>query len=568
MSTLTNDEFTKFVLVVDDEEINRQMLGMILGEKYSVMYASDGAEAISTIKAFSDILSLVLLDLLMPNVDGYQVLEEMQDDPSLQKIPVIVLTSEKEAEIKSLKLGAADFLTKPYDLPEVILARVSHSIALFENTNLIQSTEHDALTGLYNRDFFYQYCNRLNKHNPDTPMDAVVININRFHMINSLHGRHFGDRVLCAISNRLRHESGVREGYACRSDADMFFLYIKHTDDYDALYRSISSGLDGILKDGDTRIRIGINSNIDKKLPLEENFGWALQACNMLRTNKGFYWGVYDSNMHEEQLRKAKLLDEFENAIAEKQFMVYYQPKFNITGEKEVLSSAEALVRWNHPVLGMISPGEFVPLFEENGLISKLDRYVWTEVATQISKWFDDYGVYMPISVNVSRVDIFSEDLGDYLVELLMEHCIPADHLMLEITESAYTDNSEQIADVISGLRDLGFRIEMDDFGTGYSSLNMLYALPIDILKIDKAFLKDITRDERARSMLKMVICIAKAMMMPVIAEGVEEEAEFKILKDMGCDVIQGYYFSKPLPAEKFTEMIKERQDDIRSSES
>ena len=565
MSSDRQNDFTKFVLIVDDEQINREILGMTLSGSYEVLYASDGEEAIEKIKAFSDILSLVLLDILMPKMDGYQVLEEMQADPSLSKIPVIVLTSEKEAEIKSLQMGAADFLTKPYDLPPVILARIDHAITLYENTLLIQSTENDTLTGLYSRDFFYQYCDRFVKHNADVLMDAIVLNINRFHMINALYGRHFGDKVLCSVSNRLRHVIQTHGGLACRYDADTFYLLVPHMDDYyNDLYNSILIGVVEVLKDGDTRLRIGINSMVDTTVSYEDNFGWALQACNSLRGLRNEHIALYDSEMKSAHVREAMLVDDFDKAISEGQFVVYYQPKFNITGEKERLVSAEALVRWKHPALGLISPGEFIPLFEDNGLISKLDRYVWNEVARQIGEWFDKYGVYMSVSVNVSRVDIYSSEMGDYLLEVVMEHCVPADRFLLEITESAYADDSDQIVDVMSELRESGFKIEMDDFGTGYSSLNMLYALPIDILKIDKAFLKNIIDDDRARNMLKMVISIAKAMNMPVIAEGVEEKAEVDILKEMGCDVIQGFYFSKPLPVEDMNRMIEEKINDIR----
>ena len=564
MSLENQNGFTKFVLIVDDEQINREILGMTLQGAYEVMYASDGEEAIERIRAFSDILSLVLLDIMMPRMNGYQVLEEMQADPSLSKIPVIVLTSDKEAEIKSLQLGAADFLTKPYDLLPVIMARIDHAITLYENTLLIQSTEKDSLTGLYSRDFFYQYCDRFVKHNADVKMDAIVLNINRFHMINALYGRHFGDKVLCSVSNRLRHIIQTRGGLACRYDADTFYLFVPHLDDYDDLYNSILIGVAEVLKDSDTRLRIGINSEVDTSVSYEDNFGWALQACNSLRRSRNEHIALYDSEMKNAHVREAMLVDDFDKAIQEGQFVVYYQPKFNVTGENEKLVSAEALVRWKHPELGLISPGEFIPLFEDNGLITKLDRYVWNEVARQIGEWFEKYGVCMSVSVNVSRVDICSSEMEDYLLDLVMKHCIPADKFLLEITESAYAYNSDLIVEVMSELRESGFNIEMDDFGTGYSSLNMLYALPIDILKIDKAFLKNIIDDSRARSMLKMVISIAKAMKMPVIAEGVEEKAEVDILKEMGCDVIQGFYFSKPLPAEDMGKMIEEKIDDIR----
>lgn len=564
MSKAEKKDFIKFVLVVDDEEVNREILGMILGGSYELLYASDGAEALDMIRSFADILSLVLLDLMMPKMSGYEVLEEIQSDPSLQKIPVVVLTSEKEAEIRSLKLGAADFLTKPYDMPEVILARVAHSIALYENTNLIQSTETDNLTGLYTREFFFQYCDRFRTHNPDVATDAIVMNINRFHMINALYGRHFGDKVLCAVSNRISHEMMVHGGMGCRYDADTFYLYVPHIEDYEALGESIVSGFRDLLHDGDTRLRMGINSNIDTSVDVEENFSWALQACNSLRGSNSLSFAFYDADMKKDRVRKAKLMDDFDAAVKEHQFKVYYQPKFNISGEKPCLTSAEALVRWEHPIYGMISPGEFIPLFEENGLIQRLDRYVWEEVGRQISEWKEKFGVYMSVSVNVSRIDIYSHDVTEFLESIITRYSIPAKYYKLEITESAYTDDSGKIVSVLNCLRNIGFEIEMDDFGTGYSSLNMLNVLPIDILKIDKAFLNNITEDDRSKKMLELVMEIADFMQMPVIAEGVETEEEYHILKSLGCDVIQGFYFSRPLPAEAMSAMIEERIDDIR----
>ena len=563
MKNNAEKDFTKFVLVVDDEEVNRDMLGFILGSTYEVMYASDGEEALDMIRSFSDILSLVLLDIMMPKKDGYQVLEEMGEDPSLQKIPVIVLTSEKEAEIRSLKLGAADFLTKPYDLPEVILARVGHSIDLYENTNLIHATETDALTGLYNKEFFYEYCEQYMKHHPETPLDAIVMNVNRFHLINAMYGRHFGDKILCAVSNRLRHTVMVLGGMACRYDADSFYLYIPHTDDYEGLFHSIVIGITELMKDGESRLRMGVYSNVSRDNSLEDNFGWALQACNSLRNQLGGRYAFFDESMHNERIREATLLEDFDTALENGQFEIYYQPKYIIRGDEPKFISAEALARWHHPTLGMIDPDEFIPLFEENGLISKLDRYVWTNVGKQIRTWSDDLGVSISVSVNVSRNDIYDPDVTEFLTDIVFDNDIPDGDLLLEITETAYTDNSEQMIEVVNRLRAIGFKVEMDDFGTGYSSLNMLYSLPIDILKIDKGFLRDITTDDRARKMLELVIEIAGFLNLPTIAEGVECKEEFEILKELGCDVVQGYYFSKPLCSADMTELIREKKDDI-----
>ena len=563
MKTNAEKDFSKFVLVVDDEEENRELLGRILGDTYEVVYASDGIEALEMIRSFYDMLSLVLLDIRMPNKDGYQVLEDIAEEPKLQKIPVVVLTSDREAEIKSLKLGAADFLAQPYDQPELILARVRHSIDLYENANLIHATETDSLTELYNREFFFEYCEQYKRHHPDACMDAIVININRFHLINAMYGRNYGDKVLKAVSKRLHLAVLILGGMACRHDADTFYLYIPHIDDYDELYQSVLMGIADILKDADLRVRMGIYPDVSKDNTVEDNFSWALQVCNKMRSQAGGGYSFFDDSMHQKLMREATLVDEFEEALSNDQFEVYYQPKYSILGDSPVFCSAEALARWNHPEFGMIDPNEFVPIFEENGLIRRLDRYIWNEVGKQIREWHDKTGVYIPVSVNVSRIDIYDSDVTDYLEDIVRRYDIPDGKYLLEITESAYTDNSDRIIAVVNKLRGMGFRVEMDDFGTGYSSLNMLYALPVDVLKIDKSFLKNIATDERARKMVEFIIDIAKFLQMPIVAEGVEEHTEYEILKKMGCDVIQGYYFSEPLHAFDMTKLIGEKKNEI-----
>ena len=201
-----------------------------------------------------------------------------------------------------------------------------------------------------------------------------------------------------------------------------------------------------------------------------------------------------------------------------------------------------------------------MPLFEENGLIQKLDRFVWAEAAVQIRKWRDKYGKVIPVSVNVSRVDITCMDLVEELQGIIKANSLDASTMVLEITESAYTDNSDQMIETVSTLRKVGFRVEMDDFGSGYSSLNMLASLPIDALKLDMEFVKKINNSEKDLQMVKLVIDIARFLKIPVIAEGVELENQYQALKDIGCDVVQGFYLSRPIPPEIFEKLIENEE--------
>ena len=549
----------RLVLIVDDEHVNRRLLGKIIEEDYDVIYAENGTEAMEQIRKREKTLSMILLDLIMPEMDGYEVLALLHDDPNLSKIPVIVLTSERSAEVKSLQLGAADFIPKPYDMPEVILARVRRSIELAEDSSMINATEIDALTDLYTKDFFFQHANRHDQYYPDAEMDAIVLNVNRFHLINELHGRLYGDTVLSTIAGQINRILDENDGIACRSDSDTFYIYSAHKDNYEAMLNRMVTGLSEVTGSQHISIRMGVYSSVDKSIDTEARFDRATLACNGLRNNYKTGYMIYDNKMREKELYSNKLIDDMDTGVEEKQFKVYYQPKYDIRGDKPLLSSAEALIRWQHPDYGMVSPGSFVPLFEENGLVQKLDHYVWAEAAAQIKRWKDKFGVTIPISVNVSRMDIYDPELEKKLLNIVGENSLEPSEYLLEITESAYTDNSEQIIETVKSLREKGFRVEMDDFGAGYSSLNMLTALPIDALKLDMGFIRKITNEEKDLKMVQLMIDIAKFLSIPVIAEGVETQEQYELLKKIGCDIIQGYYFSKPVSPEEFEKFIEDR---------
>ena len=228
--------------------------------------------------------------------------------------------------------------------------------------------------------------------------------------------------------------------------------------------------------------------------------------------------------------------------------------------ETPILSSAEALVRWRHPTLGMVNPGVFIPLFENNGLIYRLDSYVWTEAAAQIRDWRMRLGIRLPVSVNVSRIDLYEPKLIDQLREITEQNGLSPHDLLLEITESAYTEDSAQIIERVRQLREIGFRVEMDDFGSGYSSLNMLSTLPVDALKLDMQFIRTAFMDRKDTRLLEAMIQLAEAFEVPTIAEGVETAEQVFTLKAMGCDIIQGYYFSRPLPASDFERFLLDHQ--------
>ncbi len=554
---LRNSNVRRRILVVDDEMINREILGNMLSHDYDVVYAENGQQAIDTLRKEPGAFSLMLLDLLMPVLGGQKVLEACRSDADLAGIPIIVMTQEEEAEVASIRAGADDFIKKPYNMPEVILARCERIIDLYEKKNLIDSAETDPLTGLYSNDFFFEYIRQLEQFN-DTKMDAIVMDIEHFHLINEIYGRSEGDRILKKLAALITRELEDSFGFACRASADTFYIYHAQMDDYQKLVDRIVGEMGGLsLSPAHIRIRIGVNHEIDKNDTCEQWFDHAKLACNSLRRDYTGQLAYYDSKLHDRQLYHARLIQDIDSSLENGDFVVFYQPKYGIQGDRPVLRSAEALIRWRHPSLGMISPGDFIPLFEGNGLVQKLDRFVWEQAASRVAEWRRSYGITVPVSVNVSRIDIYDPDIEDRLLGILKKNSLSTSDLFLEITESAYSDNASRLIEVVNDLRRDGFRIEMDDFGSGYSSLNMLTTIPIDVLKMDMQFVRYMLKDEKSLKLCELVMDISRFLNVPVVAEGVEEQAQYDKLREMGCEIIQGYYFSKPLPAEEFAALIE-----------
>lgn len=546
------------ILVADDEYINRELLENILSDEYDVLKAEDGESAFAMIRQNRKTLSLILLDLIMPKMSGLELLSLINEDPKLKGIPVIVLTSDQDSEVASLKKGAYDFIPKPYPEPDVIKARISRSIELAEDRQIISATERDELTGLYNIEYFYRYSDQFDKYYPNADMDALCFDVNHFHVLNERFGMEKGDEILRKIADQLESIFSDEISFLCRKTADTFLVYCPHRDDYSGIVEQICRIGDELQTA--IKLRVGVYSRCDRKLDIHLRFDRAKIAADKIRNNYSVFVSDFDEALIEAELFSGQLVDEFPKALAEKQFQVYFQPKFDIRGEKPVLSSAEALVRWSHPTLGMISPGEFIPLFEEDGLIARLDEYVWRAAAEKIADWKSRLGISVPVSVNLSRADMYDPDLVNTMERIAADNDISTRDLYLEITESAYVSDSDEIVNRVKDLREHGFFIEMDDFGSGYSSLNMISELPIDALKLDMMFIRTAFDKKNDTRMISIVIDIADYLGVPVIAEGVETEEQYLELKKLGCSIIQGYYFAKPVPADEFEKFLIEKK--------
>lgn len=565
-STIFLNEEKRNILIVDDDVINQKILGKILEGLYQIAYASDGLEALDYMRSHAALLSAVLLDITMPKMDGLTVLHIMKADPRLHRIPVIVLSGRANAEVQSLQEGARDFISKPYSIPEVIRARVANIIQMAEDSYSIRETERDWLTGLYTKEFFFHYCTLFDLRHKQ-PKDAIVLDIDHFKLANAMYGKDFCDRSLQILAVKIDDLAEKYGGIAGRLDGDTFLLYLVHgVIDYETL----ASQINDCLKDlkGNTRmhIRIGIYDSVDEKMPIEVRFDKAHIAGEMVRDNFIKAYGLFDVSAYLRQQKQQLYIGGFEKALNNHEFSLHFQPQYDISTEPPKLVSAEALIRWNNPAWGQIPPAHFIPLFEQNGLIHQLDLYVWNEAARQVREWKKRFDPDFKISVNVSKIDIYSHDLVNEIQDLVRIQKIDPEDLALEITESAYTSCPELMINKVNQLRSLGFKIEMDNFGSGYSSLNILTTLPFDVLKIDMKYFKRAGKDALMIEMIRLIVEFATYLNAPVIAEGVETREMLNYLKAVGCKlvqghpggcrIIQGYLFCKPLPAKEFEKLF------------
>lgn len=426
--------------------------------------------------------------------------------------------------------------------------------------------EFDQLTGIYNKHAFYKATERILRDNPDTVFALICFNIEHFNLVNDLMGHDFGDKVLKEFASALA-EKNRHIGTYCRLESDHFAICIPLSKMNMDVYGRISAGLFKSL--GMTNkivIGAGVYKITDRSISVDQMCDRANIALQTVKGNYVNNYAFYDDDMRKAMLVEQEIRDNMVNALEEGQFKIYLQPVHSLSADTTV--SAEVLVRWMHPVKGMISPGVFIPVFEKSGFIAKLDYYVWEQTCRYLKERHDKGLPEISVSVNCSRMSMYDPNLCDKIVGLTRKYNINPKLFKVEITESAYSDNPEQLLSTIKALQQYGFLILMDDFGSGYSSLNTLKDIPVDILKIDMKFLKGLETSQRATSIIMSVVLMAKWLRIPTIAEGVETKAQLDFMRSIGCDRIQGYYYSKPLPPEEFEKYISESNTPVMAPPS
>lgn len=553
---MMNNEITnslrRKVLIVEDNELNREILKSALSDDYDVLEAVNGEDGLRVLSENYKDISIILLDVVMPICDGFEFLKRQKMDSFISNIPVIVTTgsNSQEDELKCLELGAVDFITKPYN-SRIVKGRINSVIKLRESSMTLAAVEKDELTSLYTKQAFYHHAKTLMNYVSNEKFNVIVMDVADFKLINGTYGTKMGDEVLIYLANAFRYY--LKDALLTRYEGDQI-LGIYHSNqkiDVDRIFLNIDKLVDN-APIPNIRIKVGIYENVDVHLPISIICDRALMACKSIQKDYSKNIAFFTEEMNRKQLAQREMENAFNEAISKKEFKVYFQPKYSVETEKIV--GAEALVRWQKDNGQVISPGEFISLFEKDGLIVRLDEYVFETVCQFQKERAMAHQKIIPISINLSRASIHYNNVVQRYVDIVQENEIPFNSIPIELTESAAL-NSPKISRITDQLVKAGFTLHMDDFGSGYSSLTTLNELKFTTLKIDKSLI-DYINSDRGNKIVQQVINLAHGLDMKVVAEGVEDKNQKDYLKKMGCDEIQGFYYSKPLKCEDFLKQI------------
>jgi len=562
------------ILLVDDRPENLLALEAIIErEDYNLIKAFSGEEALKYLLKYE--FAVILLDVQMPGIDGIETAKIIKAREKTKNIPLLFITAnnmDSDHIFRGYSVGAIDYILKPVD-PIVLKAKVDGFVEIYTiKKQLMIQTElleiknkeiefmalHDYLTGLPNRRMFQDELTAWVKESKkrNQAIGVVVLDIDYFKYVNDSLDFNTGDRVLKEIAKRLK--ATVREGdFVARFGGDEFSIILPNTDreetleiatkinvafneplyiDHYELFFTASVGLSIFPYDGEDPVT------------LVKNAGTALFRAKEQGKNN---YKVYHSGMNLQSYRTFIMQNDLRKAIERQELSIVYQPRMELENGK--IKSAEALLRWEHPKWGILSPSEFIPLAEETGQIIEIGEWVLTTVCSQLNEWNKTELSSIRIAVNFSAQHFLQKDLVDKIQRILSEYKVSPSLLEIEITESVILGNETVISKTLHQLKDMGIQVSIDDFGTGYSSLSYLRRFPIHALKIDRTFIQEISSDSPNDTVLtEAIISLAHNLNMSVIAEGVETEKQMSVLRQLKCEEIQGYLLSTPLIKEKF----------------
>jgi diguanylate cyclase (GGDEF)-like protein len=549
------DPVTATLLLVDDEETNRDALSRRLVRKgFTVLTAESGRDALAMIGAHR--VDAVLLDVMMPEMSGIETLRLLRESRSAAELPVIMVTAKDRSEdvVEALELGANDYVTKPIDFP-VALARIRTQVT---------TRRTDPLTNLPNRALFMERLERLVAR-PVTPehleFAVFFLDIDRFKAVNDSLGHQAGDEVLIAIARRL--EKSLRSTDTVSRFTGDHTLARLGGDEFTVLLDGVRGAHDAEIVA--ERLLAAVAQPFalrGREIVTSASIGIVLsgaryeQAADMVRdADTAMYRAkalgkaraeVFDTSMRTAVERRLRLEADLRRALERQELAVYYQPIVSLSDGR--LSGFEALLRWQHPERGLVSPVEFIPTAEETGLIVPIGAWVLREACRQTRAWEREFGErgHLSISVNLSARQCLEPSLLGDVAQILTDTGLAPERLKLEVTESAVLENSDTIRDVLNQLRALGVQLGLDDFGTGYSALSYLRQFPFQTLKVDRSFVSGVDQSANAE-IVRTIVSLAAALSMDVTAEGIETAEQAAFLKDLACEFGQGFYFCKPL---------------------
>ncbi len=433
-----------------------------------------------------------------------------------------------------------------------IISFVSVIVSMRKTTKIVYT---DMVTGGDNWLLFVKRATTLLKKNRKNNYNYAMLHLKmrKYRSFCTCFGVREGEELIEKLYCVLKKNITRKEAMAHHENAG-FGLLVMYEDTKQLLNRisELERVLDDILPNMKMYFEVGVYQVESGELDVEQMYNNALIACELLGEEAENQVAFFDLEMNKQKMWERKVEDEMDRALQNEEFQVYLQPKIN--ADREELGGAEALVRWIHPTEGFIPPNRFIPIFEQNGFILKLDDYMLENIAKQQAKWIEEGRKIVPISVNVSRAHFTREDLAEHICAIVDKYQVPHDVIELELTESAFFDDKNVLLDTVAKLRNAGFIVSMDDFGAGYSSLNSLKELQIDVLKIDADFFRGKDVEERGMLIVSEVIGLAKKLDMKIVAEGIESREQVDFLVEQECDLIQGYFFAKPMPIQEFAE--------------
>ncbi|MGE0790704.1 MAG: putative bifunctional diguanylate cyclase/phosphodiesterase [Sandaracinaceae bacterium] len=566
------------MLVIEDtEEVRRAVRRSLVRLGMDIELATDGEEGLRRI--LSSPPSLVLCDVNMPGLDGFSVLDAIRSDPRTATVPVVLMTArdDRASMRRGMTAGADDYLTKPFtaaELCETVQARLQYHQRLnakyateLQRTEdaLWQAQHHDSDTGLPNRTAFRSHLEAA-EIGP-SPLAIMVVELDRFDRLKGLlqsHSSDLVDVVVRQVAQRLRHVTGA-DGQVFRLGSSRFaVLYAGARDALGAeaiadcllgeVRRSIGTG--GL----DLRVTASIGLAMWDAAGAENPFAVAAHAeaaAVDARETGGNHATIYDPKVHDGAYNRLVLESSMHRALERREFELHYQPQ--VSADEGLLRGVESLIRWRHPELGMVAPFHFIPIAEETGLIVEIGRWVLEESCAQAVR-FGDVLPGIKVSVNLSALQLREEGLVDMVQAVLSRTGLEPERLKLELTETMMVQAGERAERALRTLRSIGVGLSIDDFGTGYSSLKNLRSFPVGEVKIDRSFVRHVPEDRDNCSIVSSVIEMAHKLGLRVVAEGVEEESQLEFLRQKGCDDIQGYFYSKPVPAADLVEWALRRQ--------